>query len=72
MTWANPDKKKIIMLIGAEGSLAVARVFRELKALPEISNRYAFEFYTDREIRNNKVRESIRCPSLEGRLTKNH
>jgi hypothetical protein len=31
VTWADPGKKKIVMLIGAGDSLVVARVFRDLK-----------------------------------------
>ncbi len=56
MTWANPNKKKIVMLIGAGDSLAVARAFKELGTLSGISDRYSFEFYTDREIRNKTVK----------------
>ena len=56
MTWADPHKK-VVMLIGAGDSLVTARAFKELKALPEISDRYSFEFYTDREIRNKKVKK---------------
>ena len=57
MTWANPDKKRIVMLIGAGDSLVVARTFRDLKTHSGIGKRYSFEFYTDREIRNKKVKE---------------
>ena len=53
---ANADKKKIVMIIGAGDSLIVARTFKELKELEKISDRYTFEFYTDREIRNNTVK----------------
>ena len=53
---ANPDKNKIVMLIGAGDSLIVTRAFKELKELPKISERYTFEFYTDREIRNKTVK----------------
>ena len=56
MTWAEPHKKKIVMLIGAGDSLVVARAFKELKTLPGIGNRYSFEFYTDREMRNKTVK----------------
>lgn len=56
MVLANPDKKKIVMLIGAGDSLIVARTFKELKELSKISERYTFEFYTDREIRNKTVK----------------
>ena len=44
------------MLIGAGDSLAVARAFKELGTLSGISDRYSFEFYTDREIRNKTVK----------------
>ena len=57
VTLANPDKKKVVMLIGAGDSLVVARAFKALKELPGIPDRYAFEFYTDREIRNKVVKE---------------
>ena len=56
VAWADPHKKKVVMLIGAGDSLVTARAFKELKALPEISDRYSFEFYTDREIRSKTAK----------------
>lgn len=53
---AGLDRKKVTMMIMAGDSLIVARAFRELGKLPHISKRYSFQFYTDREIRNNGVK----------------
>lgn len=50
------DKRKVVMVIGAGDSLVVGRAFKELKAEPNLSERYVFEFYTDREIRNQTVK----------------
>jgi len=53
---ADSGKKKIAMLIMSGDSLVTARAFRELEKFSGISKRYSFQFYTDREIRNNKVK----------------
>jgi len=53
---ADSDKKKVVMVVMAGDSLIVARAFREIEKLPHISEQYSFQFYTDREIRNNRVK----------------
>ncbi|MCK5219371.1 cobaltochelatase subunit CobN, partial [bacterium] len=45
------------MVIGAGDSLIVAEAFKKLKKISCISEGYSLKFYTDREIRNNKVKE---------------
>jgi cobaltochelatase CobN len=52
---ATPEKRKVVMVIGAGDSLVVGRALKDLKSEPRLSGRYAFEFYTDREIRNQTV-----------------
>ena len=53
---AGLDKKKVVMVVMAGDSLIVARAFREIEKFPHIAEQYSFQFYTDREIRNNKVK----------------
>ena len=53
---AGHDKKKVVMIVMAGDSLITARAFREIKKLPNISKQYSFQFYTDREIRSNRVK----------------
>ncbi len=54
---ADTGRKKIAMVIMAGDSVVVARVFKEIKQLPGIAAKYSFSFYTDREIRSNRVKK---------------
>ncbi len=55
MALADPDKKRIVMVIGSGDSLVVAEAFKRLNKLPVVSERYSLVFHTDQEIRNAKV-----------------
>jgi cobaltochelatase CobN len=50
-----PDKLTIIFAVSTRDSIMTARVIRELSAMPAISEKCRFRFYTDKEIRNNRV-----------------
>ena len=54
---ADTGRKKIAMVIMAGDSVVVARVFKEIEQLPGIAAKYSFSFYTDREIRSNRVKK---------------
>ncbi|HBN26367.1 MAG TPA: cobalt chelatase, partial [Desulfobacteraceae bacterium] len=54
---ADTGRKKIAMVIMAGDSVVVARVFKEIEQLPGIAGKYSFSFYTDREIRSNRVKK---------------
>lgn len=65
MAWAGPEKKKVVMIISARDSLKVARAFKALKKDPNISKKYSFEFFTDREISKSRVkRDHVSCAHI--------
>lgn len=53
---ASQWKKKVVLFVNAGDSLNVAGALKLIEKMPRISDRYLFEFHTDREIRNNKVK----------------
>lgn len=53
---AGSERKKVVMVIMAGDSLTVARAFRDIEKISHINEKYSFQFYTDQEIRNNRVK----------------
>ncbi len=56
---ASQEKKKLLMIVSAGDSLNVARAYKSLNELPEIFEKYQFEFLTECEIRNQTAKASM-------------
>ena len=52
---ADQGKINIVMIISARDSITIARAFKELSKRPDIKGQCSLEFYTDREIRGDRI-----------------
>ncbi len=53
------NKAKITLLVGASNSYKVSEAISEVVQIPEVANRYAFYFYTDKDLENEEIEQEI-------------
>lgn len=53
--YCEKEKTSVIFAVSARDSIVIARTIRELSTHPGIADRCVFKFYTDSEIRKNRV-----------------